>query len=164
MKKVFLIRHAKSSWDNPELEDKDRPLKKRGEKDSEIMGELLKKFKIKPDVILSSPARRALSTARIISDYVDYDKKKIIVNDDLYFEGIKGMMNIIHQFDNKLQTALLFGHNPDMTEMLNRFSKKAIENVPTCGVGGVEFEIKEWKDADWKNGKLAIYEYPSKYR
>ena len=164
MKTVYFIRHGKSSWENSSLRDEERPLKTRGEKDAKLMADILKKRGIVPGHVLSSPALRALETARIFSRKLDFAVEKIEVVRLLYFEGIESIMKAIRQLDDRQATIFIFGHNPDFTEIANRFSSKSIDNLPTCGVAGVDFKAKNWKDASYESGRLIILEYPSLYR
>src|SRR5947199_872234 len=97
MKTLFLIRHAKSSWTDPALPDKDRPLGNRGRRDAPKMGKRLAKRDVKPDLILSSPARRALKTAEIIAKKLDYKRKNIVVEDRLYSGAVHDLLNVIQK-------------------------------------------------------------------
>lgn len=121
MKTLFLIRHAKSSWDDTALPDKDRPLNDRGRRDAPKMGERLAKRDVKPDLILSSPAVRALRTAEIIAKKLDY-RRKIVVNERLYAVGADDLLDVIHQLGDKVERVMLFGHNPELTELAHRLS------------------------------------------
>ncbi len=163
MKKIILIRHAKSSWDDPNLTDFERPLNKRGKRDAPFMGKLLKKEKIMPDLIISSPAVRAITTAQIISEELDYPKKKIVIEDCIYESGIKEIESIIQKLDNKLNTVFLFGHNPTFTSYANHLGDKFIDNVPTCGIVGIKLDIEKWKDVERGKGTVYLFEYPKKY-
>jgi phosphohistidine phosphatase len=133
MKTLFLIRHAKSSWDDPALSDKDRPLGDRGRRDAPRMGKRLAKRNVKPDLILSSPARRALTTAEIIAKKLDYKRKDIVVDDRLYASAVDGLLNVIHGLGDNLERVILFGHNPELTELAHRLSGE-ITHMPTCAV------------------------------
>src|SRR5687767_5892702 len=105
MKTLYLIRHAKSSWEEEGLSDKQRPLKKRGLNDAELMGKVLRKHGIKPKQIISSPAKRAFDTAEIIAKQLEFDKKKIETNKQLYFEGIGNILKVMQSLDNKADVA-----------------------------------------------------------
>ena len=129
MKTLFLIRHAKSSWDDTTLPDKDRPLNDRGRRDAPKMGERLAKRNVKPDLILSSPAVRALRTAEIIAKKLDY-RRKIVVNEQLYAVGADDLLDVIHQLGDKVERVMLFGHNPELTELAHRLSGE-ITHMPT---------------------------------
>ena len=142
MKTLFLIRHAKSSWDDTALPDKDRPLNDRGRRDAPKMGERLAKRDVKPDLILSSPAVRALRTAEIIAKKLDY-RRKIVVNERLYAVGADDLLDVIHQLGEKMERLMLFGHNPELTELAHRLSGE-ITHMPTCAVAEFTFDAKSW--------------------
>jgi len=120
MKTLFLVRHAKSSWDDTALPDKDRPLNDRGKRDAAKMGERLAKIDVKPDLILSSPARRALTTAEIVAKKLDYKLKNILVDDRLYAVDADDLLDVIRKLGDKSKRVMLFGHNPELTELANR--------------------------------------------
>jgi phosphohistidine phosphatase len=161
MKTLFLIRHAKSSWDDPALPDKDRPLGDRGRRDAPKMGKRLAKRDVKPDLILSSPARRALKTAEIIAKKLDYKLKDIVVDDRLYASAVHDLLNVIHKLGDKLERVILFGHNPELTELAHRLSSE-ITHMPTCAVAEFTFNAKSWSHiGKAKLAKVAL-DYPKK--
>ena len=163
MKRLYLVRHAKSSWDDPDLSDIDRPLNKRGKKDAPIMGERLKnEHKAKPDLIISSPAKRAIRTARIIAKELGYSEEKIEIKDSLYASGVTAMLNVIHYLDDSLDEVMLFGHNPDLTSLANYLSNQQVDNIPTCGVFCVDFDVKSWQDIEKGKGIFKFFDYPKK--
>lgn len=160
MKRLFIIRHAKSSWKDTSLNDFERPLNKRGKKNAPMMGERLKKRGIKPDMVLSSPALRAKSTSEIIAKKVNY-KKEIVFDEDIYASMDMILHKIIKNIDDKNETLFLFGHNPDL-EMLVEKYVSFDEDLVTCGVVEVEFDCKSWKNISRKNAKLISFDYPKK--
>ena len=161
MKKLFLIRHAKSSWDDTALPDKDRPLANRGRRDAPKMGKRLAKREVKPDLILSSPARRALTTAEIIARKLDYKVKDIVVDDRLYAGAVHGLLDVIHKLDDNLKRVMLFGHNPELIELAHRLSSE-ITHMPTCAVAEFTFNAKSWSNiGKAKLAKVAL-DYPKK--
>ena len=161
MKTLFLIRHAKSSWDDTALPDKDRPLANRGRRDAPKMGRRLAKREVKPDLILSSPARRALTTAEIIAKKLDYKLKNIVVDDRLYAGAVHGLLDVIHKLGDKQERVMLFGHNPELTELAHRLSSK-ITHMPTCAVAEFKFNANSWSSIDKaKLAKVAL-DYPKK--
>jgi phosphohistidine phosphatase len=161
MKTLFLIRHAKSSWDDTSLADRDRPLNDRGRRDAPKMGERLAKRDVSPDLILSSPAVRALETAEIIAKKLDYRRKDIVVDDRLYAVAADDLLDVIHKLDDKLRRVMLFGHNPELTELAHRLSGK-ISHLPTCAVAEFRFDAKLWsKIGKVKPTKVAL-DYPKK--
>src|SRR6266540_2139931 len=145
MKTLFLIRHAKSSWDDTALPDKDRPLGDRGRRDAPKMGKRLAERDVNPDLILSSPAMRALTTAQIIAKKLDYKLKDIVVDDRLYASAADDLLDVIHELGNKLERVMLVGHNPELTELAKRLSSK-IASMPTCAVAEFTFDAKSWSD------------------
>lgn len=163
MKKIFLIRHAKSSWDESRLSDFERPLNKRGNRDAPFMAALLKKEKVQPDIIISSPAKRAITTAEIFASELDYPFKKILTEISIYESGIKELETIVQSIPDENKTALLFGHNPTLTFYANHLGDKFITNIPTCGVLGIELKVKSWPEVEWGKGKIFLFEFPKKY-
>jgi phosphohistidine phosphatase len=161
MKTLFLVRHAKSSWDDTTLSDRDRPLNGRGKRDAPKMGERLAKRDVNPDLILSSPAVRALETAEIIAKKLDYRRKDIVVDDRLYAVAADDLLDVIHKLDDKLRRVMLFGHSPELTELAHRLSSK-ISHLPTCAVAEFTFDAKSWsKIGKVKPAKVAL-DYPKK--
>ena len=161
MKTLFLIRHAKSSWGDTALPDKDRPLNDRGRRDAPKIGERLAKRDVKPDLILSSPAMRALKTAEIIAKKLDYRRKDIVVDDRLYAVEADDLLDVIHKLGDKLERVMLFGHNPELTELAHRLSSK-ITHMPTCAVAEFAFDAKSWsKIGKVKPAKVTL-DYPKK--
>ena len=142
---LFLIRHAKSSRDDPALPDKERPLNDRGMRDAPRMGERLAEQDVKPDLILSSPAVRALATAEIIAKKLDYKVKDIVVDKRLYASAPDDLLAVIHELGDKPQRVMLFGHNPELTELAHRLSSKIID-MPTCAVAEFSFDTKSWSN------------------
>ena len=112
MKKIFLIRHAKSDWNNPEIKDIERPLNDRGYSNANQMS---KGFKTIPDLIVSSPAIRAISTALIFAGNLNYDPNKIQIRKELYETSVKDYLSVIHQLDDQYNTMMLFAHNPTIS-------------------------------------------------
>src|SRR5215471_13645034 len=131
MKTLFLVRHAKSSRDDPALPDKERPLNDRGLRDAPRMGERLANQDVRPDLIMSSPAARALATAELIAKKLDYKRKDIVVDERLYAAHADELLEIVQELSDRLKDVMLFGHNPELTELANRLSSK-ITDMPTC--------------------------------
>lgn len=164
MKTLYIIRHAKSNWDNPSLMDKERPLKKRGKKDALVMGEWLKQQKEKPQLFVSSPAKRAFSTAKRIASIINNSKLEIKQNEQLYFNGTGKILDVIRSTKDEVQVLAIFGHNPDVTLLANQFEGDPILNVPTCGILKIEFDVDKWKKIGVTNGKIRKFEVPKNLR
>ncbi|MBL7884638.1 MAG: histidine phosphatase family protein [Bacteroidia bacterium] len=162
MKTLFLVRHAKSEWANENLMDIDRPLNARGYKDAHFMSEQMKKHKLIPDLIVSSAAIRAISTALIFSRHLNYNPSEIHVHSNLYETTEKEYLKIISESTNTKNSLMLFAHNPTLTMLANRLTTPFTENIPTCGIVGVRFKIKEWKEITGATGELFLYDFPKK--
>ncbi|MCE7993742.1 MAG: histidine phosphatase family protein [Roseivirga sp.] len=160
MKKLLIVRHAKSSWDDASLRDFDRPLNKRGIRDVPEMGKRLNKLGVKPDLIVSSPARRAITTARGIAHEIGYEVADIQEEPDLYHAGAHTIREIVSEVDNEIETLMIFGHNPGFTDLIARISDLNLYNLPTCAACGIVFDFDPWKEILNKRGKKFYYDYP----
>jgi phosphohistidine phosphatase len=163
MRTLYLVRHAKSSWDFPNLSDQQRPLNKRGKKDAPKMGKLLKQRNEVPDLMISSPAKRAFSTAKRIAEELGYKIKDIEKNETLYMADTDEFYDVICEVPKNVNKLMLFSHNYGITYFANYITETNIENIPTCGIVRVDFEIDLWEDIENKKGKLIYFEYPKKY-
>lgn len=164
MKKLYIVRHAKSSWSNASLSDFDRPLNKRGFGDAPLMGQALKKLSILPDLVVSSTAMRAITTAEIISSEIGYLKKNIQKDEDLYHAGPLDILEIINSIDNMFKSVMIFAHNPGLTHLINTLSNFNLPNLPTCGFVEIEFHLNDWQAVSKRTGKVVKFEYPKKYK
>jgi phosphohistidine phosphatase len=161
MKTLFLVRHAKSSRDDPSLPDRDRPLDDRGMQDAPKMGKRLAKRHVKPDLLLSSPALRALTTAHLIAEEVGYKRKAIVVDDRLYASSADDLLAVIRALDKKLNRVMLFGHNPEFTDLAHRLSSEIID-MPTSAVVEFNFDTKAWSDVGEVQPAKVALDYPKK--
>ncbi|MEM7108960.1 MAG: histidine phosphatase family protein [Bacteroidota bacterium] len=162
MKTVYLVRHAKSSWDYPELTDHDRPLNKRGKRDAPEMGRRLKEKGILPDLMISSTALRAMTTCEIIAGAIGYPNDKIIGDRNVFHAGTQKLLQIIKNVTDSSRSLMLFGHNPGFTDFANRLANTDIWNIPTCGVFACEFDLSHWHEVEFQSGNLLFYDYPKK--
>ncbi len=164
MKYLYLVRHAKSSWDFPELSDFDRPLNKRGKRDAPRMGLRLASKGLGIDAIISSPANRAITTAREIAVALDFPVADIVQSEDIYHSGMSSLMDVVKGLSNKLNSVILVGHNPGFTDIANQLKEHDyyIDNVPTCGVVGIEFACLKWGEITEHSGRLLFFDYPKK--
>lgn len=162
MKTLYLVRHAKSSWSEPELKDDERPLNKRGKKDAPAMGRRLRKMGEIPDLMISSPAKRAFSTAKRFAGELKYPGKKIQKNKELYMGSTSSFSDVISNVKNKYKSVMLFGHNPGVTEFANERGGANIDNIPTSGVVRIDFDVKDWGEINDVKGKMIFFEYPKK--
>jgi len=163
MKHLYLVRHAKSSWKYPELDDIDRPLNKRGLRTAPEMAEHLKERYIGIESIISSPAQRAMMTAKIFAQVIDFDIQKIVYLEQLYFSGVTAMLEQINDTDSAVESLMLIGHNPNMTSLLNQLCGFQTYNMPTCAIAEIQFH-QQWAEVNKNSGHLANYDYPKKPR
>lgn len=161
MKTLFLVRHAKSSWDDASLTDKDRPLDDRGLRDAPKMGQRLHERGVKVDLLLASPAVRALTTARIIAKQLNYKVNDITLEDRLYPGLPAELLEIIHKLDKKLARVMLVAHNPALTELAHRFSRE-ITKMPTCSIAEFIFDTMSWSNIGRHTLVHATLDYPKK--
>ena len=160
MKFVYLVRHAKSSWDYPDLSDFERPLSKRGRKAAPLMGGRLKKKNVKFDLVYSSPAIRAAQTARIISKYVHYGRKQINYLEKLYHCEPRDMIEVIEETDDENESIAIFAHNPSLNGFVYNFFEDFHENIPTCGIFAIESSAARWADFSQSEMKMLFFDYP----
>jgi len=163
MKILYLVRHAKSSWKEAHLSDIDRPLNERGKRDAPFMGKLLYEKGIEPDVLISSPAKRTKMTALAFAEALDYPKSRIKINPKVYEAGVLDLFQVIHHWNNDLDSVMLFGHNLSYTDFANVYAKPNLDNVPTTGIVAIEFNVMKWEEVTAENGEVLFFEYPKKY-
>ncbi len=155
-KRVYLLRHAKSDWKDPLAEDFDRPLNKRGKQDAPMMAKRMHKIGIQPDIILSSPAKRAKTTAEYFSKALD---AKIILDPEIYEASVATLKQVIQKAFKHYDTVMLVGHNPSLTLLCNTLCDEPIENIPTAGIVGIGFASD---DIDEEGGVFLFWDYPKK--
>lgn len=163
MKTLYLVRHAKSSWEHEDLDDFERPLNKRGKRDAPYMARLLADKNVKVDLIISSPALRAYSTARIFAKHLGYAKEKLKTNELLYDANASAFFDVIHTVSDNVESLMLFSHNPGITFLSNALTSSFIDNIPTTGISCIELDVESWKEVEAEKGKLLFFEYPKKY-
>jgi phosphohistidine phosphatase len=163
MKKLFLIRHAKSDWSNPLLKDFDRGLNARGLKDAPFMGKLLKGRNIIPDLIISSPALRTKLTIEILLKEMTLEQE-IIYDESIYEAPFLNLKKVVDMIDDQFNIVYLVGHNPGLCDFANYLCNESFENIPTCGIVELDFNTNFWSDISKENSKLISFEYPKKYK
>ena len=160
MKILTLVRHAKSSWKDAGLADRDRPLNGRGEHDAPMMGGRMSEAGIRPSLLLSSPAVRAWTTARLIAAEIGYPREFLQRDERLYLGGVADIIDVMRDQDPGFNSIMLFGHNPGFTEFANRLVPGLTSNVPTCGVVSVELDTDDWSLYDKPDATLLLYDFP----
>ena len=163
MKTLFLVRHAKSSWKDSQLTDRERPLNERGKRDAPFMGKLLFEKGTKLDLIISSPANRAMTTAKFLARELKYRVPDIVINESLYMGANEDFIRVLHDLNNSHHTVMMIGHNPEMTLFSNFITGEYIEKISTCGIVCVDFGFDQWNQVERGNGKMRFFEYPKKY-
>ena len=163
MKKIYFIRHAKSSWKNETIDDFERPLNSRGKRDVVFMGKRLKMFDVKPDLIYTSPAKRAEKTTKEIAREIDCDKKKIKIVDSLYESSYESYLELIHSTDDKHTSIFIIAHNPTITEVGERLSGAILSNIPTCAIVCISFDVESFKEITEESGHILFFDYPKKH-
>lgn len=162
MKDLILVRHAKSSWKDPTLRDHERPLNKRGKRDAPEMGDRLTRSGCVPELMVSSSAVRALDTARAIAGKLEYARKRIAVEGRLFHAGVAELLQVIRGVDDSVNTLMLFGHNPGLTDLANHLGPREILNMPTCAVLRLRFQADTWSTVGGVPGDEVLYDYPKR--
>lgn len=156
MKVLFLVRHGQSSWDDVKSADRDRPLTDKGKRDATKMGKRLAESEVALDMIVSSPATRALATAATIARKLDFKRKHIVQDERLYGGQVDDLLQLIEEVGGDHKRVMLVGHNPLLSELVLRLADKDV-NLPTCAVAVLRFDTKSWaKIGRKKLEKVAI--------
>ena len=160
---MYLVRHAKSSWENTALSDFDRKLNERGLKDAPEMGRRLFKRVHHVDAFVSSPAKRAKKTCKLFCKEFGVDEDKIIYIDDLYLATRETFATIISWLDNSIKSAAVFSHNPGITDYANSLNPDVlIDNMPTCSIYAVQADVKDWREFADAEKKFLFFDYPKR--
>lgn len=162
MRELILIRHAKSDWSNPLLDDFERPLNKRGEKNAPFMAKILKKEIQKPDLIISSPSFRTKLTLEYFLKEFEY-KGEVIFEKSIYEAPYLNLLKAIKNVDDKYKTIFLIGHNPGLNDLANFLLGSFEDNIPTSGVLKIDFDTNSWKNISKDNSKLIFFKYPKMF-
>ena len=160
MKQLILVRHAKSDWGDPSLDDFDRPLNGRGKTDAPVMAERLREKGVKIDAFISSPAKRARKTACIFAKAYKKKKDDVIFRDELYGAGEKVFFDVACKADNDYKTIAVFSHNPGITDFANLLTETKIDNIPTCGIFAIKADCDKWKDFVSAKKEFWFFDYP----
>lgn len=158
MKTLLILRHAKSSWDNPDLADFDRPLNSRGLEAAPLMGNVIYKNDLQPQIILSSPAKRAKQTAILIKETARIEGK-INFAEDIYEASPLKLLHVVSEIDDKNETVLLVGHNPGLEGFVKMLTGE-IHAIPTAALIKIDLNIESWKDTAANCGKVNLFVRP----
>lgn len=158
MKTIYIVRHAKSSWKYEGVSDIDRPLKERGIHDAHLMSKHFAKRMDRPDVFISSVANRALHTAVIFCQNFNYPFSNLQIKKELYSFSDGYLVKTVKALDDSFNSAIIFSHDHGINTFVNKFGSKPIAHVTTCGIVGIRFDEKHWKNI--KKGKTILAEFP----
>ena len=161
MKRLTLLRHAKSSWEDTRLADHDRPLSRRGERDAPKMGARLSARKARPSLILSSSATRAFITARYVAEALGYPLEFLQTERRLYLAPPADILELVKSQEDNFSDLLVVGHNPGLTDLANGLLPDlGLENLPTAGVVAIEFAARKWSNLTESDPTMLYYDYP----
>lgn len=164
MKKLYLVRHAKSSHEGTSTPDIERPLNNRGIKDASFMGKLIKEKAVAPTLLISSPAVRALTTAELFATQLNYKKEEILIDPVLYSFNTDLILSFVAETKDEVESLMLFSHNPTLTDIVNFLVNSQEFSLPTCAIAAVQFNTDKWSDIANGKGKLIFLEYPKLHR
>lgn len=162
MKTLYIVRHAKSSWQYEGIKDIDRPLKKRGINDAHLMSKFLAKKIDRPDVFISSVANRALHTGVIFCQNFNYPFSNLKIKKELYSFSDGYLVKTVKALDDSFDSAIIFSHDHGINTFVNKFGSQPIAHVATCGVIGIRFDEKHWKNI--KKGNTILIEFPKNHK
>ena len=161
MKTLILLRHAKSSWDDPAQRDIDRPLNERGRNDAPMMADRMAARGTSPQRVLCSPAMRTVSTAEIFVSRLDMPRELIQLERQIYLSGPGHLLHLVRQQESTFDCVMLVGHNPALTDFLNELCTDArLDNMPTCCVAELTFAANDWATIDFGQASLNVLDYP----
>ncbi|MEE4186762.1 MAG: histidine phosphatase family protein [Gammaproteobacteria bacterium] len=162
MRRLILLRHAKSSWGNPTLADIDRSLNDRGRHDAPLMAQRLLRAGTHPDCIFCSTARRTCETVAEVLAAFGMPAGAVSYREDLYLASVRTAERVIAGAPDTATTVLVVGHNPTCTELANRYGDLAIDNVPTCGCVTIDLDIAAWSEIGSARGTTVGFDYPKR--
>lgn len=162
MKTLYIVRHAKSSWEYEGIADIDRPLKRRGITDAHLMSKYLAKTIDRPDVFISSVANRALHTGVIFCQNFNYPFSNLQIKKELYSFSDGYLVKTVKALDDSFGSAIIFSHDHGINTFVNKFGSKPIAHVTTCGIIGIQFDVKHWKNI--KKGNTTLVEFPKNHK
>ena len=164
MKHITFIRHAKSDWDNSSsTKDIDRTLNERGRRVAPKMGMKLKELNLSPDHVVSSPSIRTRETVELVIEHLNFDLDTVEYIEELYEASTRNISNIINAFDEKFNDVVVIGHNPGLTYMCEYLTNEVLDNIPTCGVVRISFDISSWSMIVKGLGKLEYFIFPKQF-
>ncbi|TXI07874.1 MAG: histidine phosphatase family protein [Rhizobium sp.] len=164
MRTLTIIRHAKSSWEQEGLHDFERPLNDRGRRDAPVMAARLRQFGAIPDLLVSSPALRAITTARIFADGLDISTESIQLQAKIYEASVGTLLQIVRELDDRYAHVALFGHNPGLSNLARKLAHCDFDELPTCGMVQISLPANHWRDVSANSGQLLYSSWPKDER
>jgi phosphohistidine phosphatase len=160
MKFLTLIRHAKSSWEQADIDDMVRPLNPRGKESTILLGNWFRLQKIRPDAFITSPACRALHTAINLASWINFNKSRLDIDQTIYFGGTKAMAEKIAGLDDSIQEVFMVGHEPYLSELVTRFTGDELEKFPTCAAYRICWDLDSWEQISQHSGSKHTFITP----
>jgi len=160
MKTILLVRHAKSDWNDPSLNDFDRPLNERGRNDAPMMAQRLLKKKSPIELFVASPAKRARKTACIFAKEYKKEKEDVVFYEELYAAPAYVFFDVIEKTDDRINHIALFAHNPGITDFANQLTTARIDNIPTCGIFALSADCSSWSDFRQAEKHFLFFDFP----
>lgn len=165
MKTIYLIRHAKSSWEDADLRDHDRPLNKRGLSDGPMMAAVFREREGDIDAIVTSTAVRANATANFFAEELGFlGTDRVLHSANLYCSMSRDVHDVIRSLPAAFESVALFGHNPSFTAIANQFEGQKIPNVPTCGLVKIVSNIDSWEQWSARKGSIEYFIFPKMFK
>lgn len=159
-RRLTLLRHAKAQVGETGMQDRDRPLNERGERDAPMMGRRLRDRGARPSLILTSPSVRTMQTATLVAREIGYPREFLQREADLYLASPETILDVVARQDDSFHDILVCGHNPGITDLANGLSGSGLDNIPTCGLVVIEARVKHWRNL--RDGKLLLFDYPKR--
>ena len=163
MRILYLTRHAKSSWDDPRMDDFDRPLNERGERDAPYMARVFKDRGEPVDLLVSSPARRAITTARTFAQALGVEEAGIQQERAIYLAPVNTLLQVVTKLPDTHKRVMLFGHNPGFSELVERLSDAGVGELPTCATVRIDLPVDSWREASAGLGTLVWLDHPKRH-
>ena len=164
LKRIYILRHAKSSWSDPTLADLQRPLNKRGRRDAPLMASIMKRFEYIPDVIYLSPSMRTRLTIEPVVEELNISQENVFLESSLYHGYYDDYESVIWGVNDEIDSILMVGHNPGITYIANSCDGPIIDNVPTCGLLVINSQVEKWQKFHFSESKLIAFHYPKMYK
>lgn len=161
-KQLIIIRHGKSDWAEPGVHDFDRPLNHRGNKNAPEMAARLSRKNLIPQLVVSSPAKRAITTAGHFSKTWEIPLEEIQQEPSIYEANVTALLRVVNQLDNKEDRVAMVGHNPGLTDFINYLADAHIYNMPTAGIVVIDFLFDDWSMVSQHTGSLFLFDCPKK--